>query len=420
MKKVTLALLGAGDRGMNAYGSYALTNPDEAEFVAVATRNKDRRKKFQQLHGLKDEMCFASWEELLDRPKLADAILICTPDRMHFHPAVKAIEKGYHILLEKPISTDPGECLKIGEYAQEYDRVFMLCYVLRYTPFFQALKKILDNGKIGRLISIHYSENVGIMHYAHSFVRGNWRNSEESCPMILSKSCHDMDIFIWLVGAKCVKVSSFGKLSYFVEANAPKGALSRCLDGCPAKYDCIFYAPDVYLRENSGFSSTVISVDTSEQGRINALKDGPYGRCVYKCDNDVVDHQLVNLEFENDVTISFSMCAFTNECTRTMKLMGTKGEIRAALDKNELEITDFMSGTREVIHLNPYQDRHSGGDYGIMQDFIRSINGVGKELTRVTSAVESHIIAFAAEKSRRENRVIMIEEYIEELKKQMK
>lgn len=415
VRKVTIALLGAGDRGMNAYGSYALANPDEAEFVAVASPVKDRRDKFRHMHGLKEEMCFTTWEELLDQPRLADALLICMPDRMHFAPTVEAIEKAYHILLEKPIATDPAECLKIGELASGYDRVFMLCYVLRYTPFFQALKRVLDDGRIGRLISIHYSDGVGVMHFAHSFVRGNWRSSAESAPMIVSKACHDMDMFVWLVGAKCSKVSSFGSLTCFSEANAPKGAPSRCLDGCPAKYDCMFYAPRVYLRENSGFSSTVISVDTSEQGRINALRDGPYGRCVYKCDNDVVDHQVLNLEFENGVTVGFSMCGFTNEFARTMRLMGTQGEIVGSLEENELEITDFASGTREVIHLNPYQDRHSGGDYGIMRDFISSINGAGQELTKVTGAVDSHIIGFAAEESRRQGRVVTIEEYMKEL-----
>ena len=196
--------------------------------------------------------------------------------------------------------------------------------------------------------------------------------------MILSKCCHDMDAFLWLVGADCTKVASFGELTYFNAKNAPKGAADRCLDGCPAKYECMFYAPDVYLRENSGFSSTVISVDTSPEGRLKALKDGPYGRCVYKCDNDVVDHQVLCLQYANDVTINMSMCAFTDEFNRTMKFMGTKGQIRGNLHKAEIEVTDFATGARDVIRLDAEQDKHGGGDFNIMRDFVRSVNGYGR------------------------------------------
>ncbi len=421
MKKVTAVLLGAGDRGMSAYGSYALANPDELQFVAVAEPREDRRKQFQSLHGIKDEMAFAGWGELLNKPKMADAILICTWDTMHYQPTLKAIEKGYHILLEKPISPDPVECLHIGDLAKQYDKVFMLGYVMRYMWFMQTLKRFLDEGRIGRLMSVHYAENVGIMHFAHSFVRGNWRNSKESCPMILSKCCHDMDAFLWLVGADCVKVASFGELSHFTAKNAPKGAADRCLDGCPAKYECMFYAPDVYLRENSGFSSSVISVDTSPAGRLAALKDGPYGRCVYRCDNDVVDHQILCLEYANGVTINMSMCAFTDEFNRTMKFMGTKGQMRANLHKAEIEVADFATGARDVIRLDAEQDKHGGGDFNIMRDFVRSINGLGGHASSQVTAdtINSHLIALAAEKARVENTVVEIGKFAAEIRKRM-
>lgn len=418
MKKVKAILVGAGARGMGAYASYALKNPHELEFVAVAEPDKERRDKFQKLHNLPDDMCFSDWKELLSKPKLADAALICTQDRMHFEPTIMAIEKGYHILLEKPISPDPRECLIIEEKAREHNIVLSVCHVLRYTSFFTTIKKLLDDGKIGRLISIQHNENVGYWHQAHSFVRGNWRNSKESSPMILQKSCHDTDILLWLVGAECVNVSSFGSLTHFKSECAPKGAPKRCLDGCPAADECPFYAPKIYLTEDTGWPTSVISMDTSIEARTKALQEGPYGRCVYHCDNDVVDHQVVNMEFSNEVTVAFTMCAFSNKINRTIKLMGTRGEIRGDMHKNEIEITDFNTGNVETIQLQESKSGHGGGDYGIMRDFIKLVLQDGKVqgLTSASVSVQSHMIAFAAEKARLEKKVVNMKDYVEELK----
>jgi predicted dehydrogenase len=418
MSKVTAILLGAGGRGMGAYASYALKHPNELEFIAVAEPNKERREKFKKLHNLPDNMCFESWEELLAGPKLADAALICTQDRMHFKPTVMAIEKGYHILLEKPISPNPKECLIIGEKAKEHNKVLSVCHVLRYTSFFATLKKLLDDGRIGRLISIQHNENVGYWHQAHSFVRGNWRNSTESSPMILQKSCHDTDILLWLVGAECVRVSSFGSLTHFKSECAPEGAPMRCLDGCPEEDECPYYAPKIYLTDNTGWPTSVISEDTSIEARTKALKDGPYGRCVYHCDNDVVDHQVVNMEFSNEVTVAFTMCAFSNIINRTIKLMGTRGEIRGDMHRNEIEITDFNTGTVETIKLQDSEYGHGGGDYGIMRDFLKLVQQDGKVQGRTSASVsvQSHMIAFAAEKARVEKKIINIKEFMEEVK----
>lgn len=417
MKKITAVLAGAGARGMDAYAPYALRHPHEIKFVAVAEPDCERREKFKKLHGISDEMCFSDWKELLDKPKLADAILICTQDRMHFEPTIKSLEKGYHVLLEKPMSNDPRECIIMGEYARKYNRVFSVCHVLRYTDFFSTIKKLLDEGRIGKLVSIQHNENVAHWHQAHSFVRGNWRNSEESSPMILAKCCHDMDILLWLAGDNCRKISSFGSLTHFKSENAPEGAPKRCLDGCPAENECPYYAPKTYLTENTGWPASVISNDTSIEARTKALMEGPYGRCAYQCDNDVVDHQVVNMEFDNDVTVAFTMCAFTKDCCRTIKLMGTKGEIRGNDIKNEIEILDFITGAREVIHLEKSKYGHGGGDYGIMHDFVRLVrdDGATQGLTSANISAQSHLMAWAAEKSRLENRVYNINEYIKEL-----
>lgn len=420
MKKITAALLGAGSRGAGAYGAYGLNHPNEIQFVAVAEPNKERREAFKKQHNISDENCFENMDELLAKEHLADAMLICTQDKMHFEPALKAMEKGYHILLEKPMSPDPKECILLGEYAKKYNVTLSICHVLRYTNFFGTLKKLLNEDRIGRLISIQHNENVGYYHQAHSFVRGNWRNSEESSPMILAKCCHDMDILLWLTDSNCKRLSSFGALTHFKEENAPVGAPLRCLDGCPAESTCPFYAPNLYLTENTGWPTSVISEDKSMEARIGALKEGPYGRCVYHCDNDVVDHQVVNMEFENGVTVAFTMCAFTNEISRTLKLMGTKGEIRASHEKNEIIILDFATGSKEVISLKKNASGHGGGDAGTMKSFIKLVRegGTGEALTSADVSIQSHIMAFAAEESRLTKKVIELDEYIDNIRKQ--
>ena len=418
MKKITAVLIGAGMRGMHAYASYALEHPHEIQFVAVAEPNRERREKFRELHGIADDMCCSDWKTLLEKPRLADAALICTQDKMHFEPTLKALEKGYHILLEKPMSPDPKECITMGEYAEKYNRIFSICHVLRYTNFFSTLKKLLDEGRIGRLISIQHNENVGHVHQSHSYVRGNWGDTKASSPMILAKSCHDMDIMLWLAGADCTGVSSFGSLTHFKKENAPAGAPARCLDGCPIEKECPYYAPKIYLTENTGWPTSAISNDTSMEARMQALREGPYGRCVYRCDNDAVDHQVVNIEFANEVTASFTMCAYTNKTNRTIKLMGTKGEIRASEERKEIEVFDFSTGFREVIHLPEAKSGHGGGDDGIMRDFVRLVqkDEANAGLTSAQISVQSHLMAIAAEKSRLEKKVIALNDYTRHIK----
>jgi predicted dehydrogenase len=417
MKKVTLALIGAGQRGMDCYGQYALRYPYEVQFVAVAEPQIKRREAFRDAHHLSDERCFADWRDLLAQPRLADAILICTLDKMHFEPVMAALQMGYHILVEKPLSSNLDECLQMGHAAEKANKVFLVSHVLRYTNFFAALKQILEEGAIGRLLSIQHNENVAFWHYAHSYVRGNWRNSVESSPMILAKSCHDMDILLWLAGADCTYISSFGSLTYFTSENAPNGAPDRCLDGCPAAYSCPYYAPKIYLTGQPGWPASVISDDLSTEALLKALQEGPYGRCVYHSDNNVVDHQVVTIEFANGVTAAFTMCAFTNDVSRTIKLMGTKGEIRGVIDRNrsEIEIFDFFTQAHKVISLQSEggPQGHGGGDFGLMKHFIQLVQNGGLEpgLTSVATSVQSHLMAFAAEKSRLEKKIVNLQEF---------
>lgn len=419
MKRIDAALIGAGARGAGSYGNYALKYPNEIRFIAVAEPDEAKRERFADLHHIAAELRFRSWEELLDRPRLCEALLICTQDRMHFMPTMAALELGYDILLEKPISPDPAECVQLGEVSERLGRILMICHVLRYTPFFAAIKTILDEGRIGRIISVQHNENVGYWHQAHSFVRGAWRNLQESSPMILAKSCHDMDILHYLIGTACVRVSSFGSLSHFTAKNAPAGATARCTDGCAVESVCPYSALRIYLTApTSGWPVSVLGPgDLSPADRLRALEEGPYGRCVYHCDNDVVDHQVVNLEFENEVTAAFTMCGFTTKMSRTLKIMGTRGEIRGLMEdgRNLVEVSDFATGQRTVIQTDGAAEGHGGGDEGLMRAFVRQIRGTdhNQTVTSAKTSIHSHLMAFAAEESRLTGRVIRLDEYAE-------
>jgi len=412
---VRVALIGAGLRGQG-YTEYAPQHPDQMQVVAVADPNPERREKMMRTHRIPQEQCYSDWRQLLAQPKLADAVLICTQDRMHYEPAMAALDAGYHVLLEKPMSPDPKECIIMGEKAKESGLVFSICHVLRYTNFFGTLKRLLTEGTIGRLMSVQHNENVGYWHHAHSFVRGNWRNSTLSSPMILQKSCHDMDILLWLIESDCVSISSFGTLSHFTAENAPEGAPERCTDGCPAAESCFYYAPNIYLTEDADWLGQAISSDPSYEARLKALQEGPYGRCVYRCDNDVVDHQVVNMLFANDVTVAFTMSAFTKEISRTIKLMGTEGEIRGSLEKNEIELIRFDRQAPEKIPIEAAGGGHGGGDGGIISDFVRLVREGGIGLTAAEHSVQSHLMAFAAEHARLTKEVVHMEQYQELLR----
>ena len=304
-----------------------------------------------------------------------------------------------------------NEVMELGKLAEKNDKVFMICHVLRYTPFFSTIKAIIDSGEIGDVMSIQHNENIGYFHFGHSFVRGNWRNSDLSSPLILQKSCHDMDILLWLVGADCTKIASFGELSYFKKERKPENAGDRCVS-CPIESQCPYSAVRLYYNNVGKWPTTAIcEIQTLEEVK-KAVAEGPYGRCVYECDNNVVDHQSTILQFANNVTATFNLSAFTNKVNRTIKVMGTKGEIRAIDSKNEIEVQLFDTDERRVINPKQVAGGHGGGDTGIMEDFISLIlSQKGKALTSASVSVQSHMMAFAAEESRLNNKVIDMKEY---------
>jgi len=404
MHKLTAVVLGAGDRGARAYGAYALQNPHELQIVAVADPNEERRKAFAEAHRIPGEQTFEGWENVLALPKMADAIIICTLDRMHYEPTLKALELGYHVLLEKPMSPDPRECVEMELAAKKHDRLLTIGHVLRYTNYWASVKNVIDEGAIGRIVSIQLNENVGHMHMSHSFVRGNWSNSDTSSPMILQKSCHDMDLLAWLMNEPCQRISSFGSLMHFHPGNAPEGAPQRCLDGCPAEHACPYHAPRYYLGEGHNWARK-FTLDTSREAILEALRTTPYGRCVYRSDNNVVDHQVVSMEFPGGATAVFSMSGFTHDTNRTVQIMGTKGEIRGNMKDRTFTVYDFLTKeeTRRKVHDGTFG--HGGGDEGIVRSFLKEMREYqgGEGLTGASASVRSHLMAFAAERSRLQN-----------------
>ena len=410
-KPVTFAICGCGARGLEAYAPYQLTHPEEMKVVAGADVRPERLELLRKRFGVPAGMCFPSDEALLAQPKLADVMIVSTQDRQHVSAALKALDKGYHILLEKPISPDLGQCRALQEKAREAGRAVVVCHVLRYTKFYAVLEDLLRRGEIGKIETIDAIEHVAYWHQAHSFVRGNWRNDHETSPMILQKSCHDMDILRWLAGAPCLKVQSFGSLDYFKAENAPQGAAPRCLDGCACKDACPYDAEKIYVTDprtgirgrGKGWPCAVLAGEPDEEKIYAALRTGPYGRCVFHCDNNVVDHQTVNLEFEGNIHATFTMTAFTQDCRRTIKVTGTLGEIEGDMAKNALTLRRFgrPEETFDLSEEGGQFSGHGGGDFGLMASFCRLIaRGGGAGLTGVDASVESHVMALAAEASR--------------------
>lgn len=417
--KMKIAILGLGSRGLQVYAPIIQKYSEDMELTAVADIVKARVLEAKEQYNLKEENCFYNSEDLLKSERLADVMFICTQDRDHVRHAVTAIQKGYHILLEKPVSPDAKECRILLKTAREYKRKVCVCHVLRYTPFYSKIKEMILDGAVGKVMNIQAREDVGFFHQAHSFVRGNWRSSEETSPMILAKCCHDMDILVWLSNSRCIRVSSFGELSWFKEENAPQGSAKRCLGGCLAKEECPYDAEKIYItdkdtgiRSGAGWPANMLVMHPEEDSVREALQTGPYGRCVYHCDNDVVDHQVVNLQMENGITVTFSMCAFSATCNRTIKIMGTMGQLEGDMGENKIYYTPFGKETEEIDLTKLTEDfsGHGGGDVRMVKQFCDYImKGIeSPSITDLEISLESHYIALAAEKSRQENGSVLL------------
>jgi predicted dehydrogenase len=413
MQPVRIVLVGAGSRGA-VYAEWVRAHPEAAKIVAVAEPRDAARARIAREHQLPADRAVADWRALADQSRLADAAVIATPDAIHAEPAIALAGRGYHLLLEKPMAPTAEDCRRVVDAAARAGVILAVCHVLRYTRYTETLRALLDAGAIGEVMSLDHLEPVGYWHQAHSFVRGNWRDASASAPMLLAKSCHDLDWIRHVVGRRCVQVSSFGALSHFRPESRPAGAADRCLD-CSVEPDCAYSAKKIYLQRvrdgYTGWPVAVLTDDLTEAGVTEALRTGPYGRCVYACDNDTVDHQVVSMRFDGGATATFTMTGFTRQRDRETRIFGTRGEIFG--DGQRIEVHDFLIDQTRTIHTDVVSDGtmatgHGGGDGRLMERFIAAVAADDPTLisTGPTDSLETHLLVFAAEQARREGRVV--------------
>jgi predicted dehydrogenase len=404
---VTMAVLGAGARG-NVFAGFAEQFPGRAAIVAVAEPRTDRRDALADRLGVAAGQRLRDWRELAAIPRVADAVIVTTPDREHAEAAIQLAGLGYHVLLEKPMAPTWEECVGVVEAAEKAGVMLAVCHVMRYTAYTEAVKRVVAEGRLGQVVGVEQLEPVGWWHFAHAYVRGNWRRADESGPSLLTKCCHDLDWLRYVVGKPPVAVSSRGGLHHFTAASRPPGAADRCLD-CAVEPTCPYSATRLYLGfledpKRRQWPLSVLTTDLTEQGVRRALRDGPYGRCVYACDNDVADHQVVTIEFDGGVTATLTMTAFTPYGRRRTRIMGSRGFLEG--DGHQISVTDFVTGQAAPV---PVDDSavaagggHGGGDFGVIGAFADAVASGDRSLisTGPRESLDSHLMAFAAERSR--------------------
>jgi predicted dehydrogenase len=412
---VSLLIVGAGSRGAT-FAGWARRHPEAARVVAVAEPRAAYRDRLGDEHGIPPERRFRDWREAAAAGRIADAAVIATLDRDHTEPALALAAQGYGLLIEKPLAATEEECVRIADATAGAGIVAAVAHVLRYTRYTRRLKQLLDAGAVGEIVSIAHLEPVGFWHQAHSYVRGNWRREDETGPMVLAKCCHDLDWLGYLVGRPCAAVSSFGSLLHLRPERRPDGAADRCLD-CPLEPRCPYSAKRIYLeaarRGETGWPVEVLDWPPTAANVERALRDGPYGRCVWACDNDVVDHQVVNLLYDHGVTASLTMTAFTRMRERETRIFGTRGELYG--DGAVIDVYDFGDDrtTRHVAGGDGAvgaEGGHGGGDDGVMAAFVAAVAAGDPALVPTSPAetLASHRVAFAAEAARREQRVVAL------------
>lgn len=400
--RVTFSVVGLGGRASAYLNALQELYPEEYVVVAAAEPDAEKRSRLHLEYGVGEDRLYTSDLKLMAQPRLSDVAIIGTQDALHFREVVALLEKGYDLILEKPVATTLEQLRELVRLAQCYpNQIVAVCHVLRHTKFFGEIKKILSSGLFGPVVSIQHNENIGYYHYANSYVRGAWRNDQTSGPLSLTKSCHDMDILLYLLGdqhADCV--AALGSLSVFHRENFdPETMSSYCVD-CPQQKTCAYSAVRIF--QSGKIKSIAFDLSSVEKIRKN-LGESPYGRCVYCCDNNVVDHLSSILSFDGGVTATFNLSAFTAKVTRSLKIMCQFGEIRAAEKPYLIETTDFRTDETVCRELDIRERGHGGGDKGFIRDFMESYLHGTPFSSLLKDSVESHVMALLAEQSRLED-----------------
>lgn len=416
-QRLTFLILGCGGRGV-CFADELQRHPEYGVVVGVADPDSERRDRIGDAHCVSPDMRFTTWEEALERPRMADVVINTLMDRMHAASAIRAIGQGYHMLLEKPMATTLDDCMGIESAQRKHRRVVAVCHSLRYSRVFAEMIRLLRAGAIGDIVSLDQLEGVETTHQAHSFVRGNWGNESRSTFMLMAKSCHDIDAICHAINKPCLRVNSFGSLTSFRPERAPTGSPLRCTDGCPVERACPYSAFKLYVGEAAKrlwYARHAGLAGLSETQAIERLQTSPYGRCVYHCDNDVVDHQVVAMEFAGGATATFTMTAFTPFSDRWIRVHGTEGFLKMSLEERTIDIWRYRDGVREHIDL-PLQstDGHGGADFNILAAFVDAVRRNDPEavLTGLSESLRTHAAVFAAEKSRIERRQVDLAELL--------
>lgn len=409
-RPVSVIIIGCGNRG-RTYSGYAERYPAGMKVVGVSDILEHRKNYIGDKFAVPADMRFGHFREVFaSGKKLADAVVIATPDDRHYEPCMKALELGYDVLLEKPVAPSEKECKNILAMTKKTGRVVAVCHVLRYSPYFMALREVVRSGVIGDVVSIQHMEPIQYAHMAHSYVRGNWRRAGDTTPIILAKSCHDLDILRWIIDKPCRTVSADGSLTFFRKENKPEGAPLHCTEGCPHQKECPYDAVEIYtrLKQHVGVFDLEGSRDSALiMSRLKDPRYDSYARCVFQCDNDQPDHYIADMVFGDGVTASFTMDAFTPSGGRRTRIMGTMGYIEG--DMKEFVVTDFLTRkpklwNLEIAEVPEYaKSGHGGGDYRLVRDFLEAVDrhDPGHLSSTIDVSIESHMMGFAAERSRR-------------------
>ncbi len=423
MAAVDAVIVGAGERGRFVFGEYALAHPDRLRVAALAEPDDEKREGMAREHGIPRERCFRDWRDLFGEERLAPLAIVATGDTLHVRPTLAAVARGYHVLLEKPIAPTPEDCVRVVEAAEAAKRMLQIGHVLRYTPFYRRVHEIIDSGALGEIVSLDLRENVAYWHMAHSFVRGKFRNSELAAPIVLAKSCHDLDLMVWFAGRPANRVASFGNVAHYRASAAPDGAPERCTDDCPARRDCPHDVERFYLGPDDEIARiwpwSDLSLDPTREARRRALETGRYGRCVYRCDNDVADHQVVAVEFEGGATGSLTVQGLASEEERTVRISGSRGELSGVLHSGVIEVSRHGVLGVECHEMGGSALGHFGGDGGLLDHLtqVMAEPAVGEVRTSGRISLESHLIGFAAEEARLSGSVIDMGRFREEARR---
>ena len=406
-KRFTVAIIGVGGRGGFAYGTVIAEMTDKFEIAALCDMNTEKLSYFSERFGISEDKLFTDEREFF-AVKRADVLIVATQDKDHVRHAKIAFELGYDVLLEKPISDKREEIESLLDLQKKHGCKALVCHVLRYAPAYMKIAELIESGAIGSLVSINAIEQVGYFHHSQSFVRGFWRRDENSVPMILAKCSHDLDLIQFYAGSSCESLSSVGDLTHFKRENAPEGAAERCVD-CTYKETCPYSAKTQFLdkwmcdRQDVYPYNVVCNAPITEEKMRSAIANGQYGVCVYKCDNNVVDHQLTQMTFKNGVKASLTMMAFTRFCGRKMEFFGTAGQITLDEVRNLIRVGVFGEAEYElkISDLAESKLLHGGGDKGLLETLYDVLSGVASENTSLERSVESHLMGIAAEESRK-------------------